>query len=120
MKSILFVDDEPIVLRSLEFAFRRDRARWNIAFASGGDAALRALDDAHFDLVITDLQMPGMNGAEMLERVKIAHPNTVRVVLSGDAELKTLERARSLSVEVLNKPCSPKDIKACIERHLGA
>ena len=70
MKRILFVDDEPNILSGLKRMLRPQRKVWDVDFAVSGEAALAAMDLEPFDIVVTDMRMPGMNGAELLAKVK--------------------------------------------------
>ena len=114
MRSILFVDDEIAVLRGLELALRRERARWRLVFALGAAEALRELAAAPFDVIVTDLQMPGMDGVALLARVRDDHPGLKRVVLSGNAESSVVARASEVAHVVLGKPCPIAELRACI------
>jgi len=113
---ILFVDDEPAVLAGLRNVFHRDRARWDMTFAPGSDAALAALATGPFDVVVSDMRMPGMDGAALLERIKREFPATVRIMLSGSADKEEVERATAAVDELLGKPCDTKTIRSTIER----
>src|ERR1019366_5826779 len=63
-KRILFVDDEPMVLTGLKRSLRPMPAEWEMVFAAGGDEALAAMDRQTFDIIVTDMRMPGMDGAQ--------------------------------------------------------
>ena len=119
MKSILFVDDEPSVLRGLAIALRKERTRWNMVFAIGADAALLELAGTRFDAIVTDLQMPGMDGIELLARVIEDQPTITRFVLSGNAEKETLDRVSRMAHVVLGKPCPASELVACLMRTLA-
>src|SRR6185369_14848318 len=67
---ILFVDDEPQILDALEGLLRRQRRRWDMVFAVGGEMAVKALASAPFDIVVTDMRMPGIDGAKLLHHVQ--------------------------------------------------
>ena len=82
--SILFVDDEKPILRSLRRLFQD--AEYELFFVENGDAALRFLQLQRVDLVISDMRMPGMDGHQLLRRVKELYPQTMRLILSGFAE----------------------------------
>jgi len=116
---ILFVDDDVDVLESLRDALRKDRQRWDFAFATGGAAALEELAQRPCNVVVSDMRMPGMDGAELLTRVKDQHPTVARLVLSGHAEQEAMERAMRVAQEFLSKPCQIAVLRATIERALA-
>ena len=67
-KRILFVDDEPMILEAIQHGLRCMRAEWEVKFANSGAEALEMMGQIPFDIVITDMRMPGMDGAQLLER----------------------------------------------------
>src|SRR5579864_3655314 len=83
---ILFVDDEPMVLHGLRRMLRPFRDKWEAVFLEGGPEALEMMKHEPFDVVVSDMMMPRMNGAEFLEEVRQRHPGTVRLILSGHAD----------------------------------
>ena len=83
MRRVLFVDDESHVLESLRDALRPWRRHWDMTFAPERPAALEALEREPFDVVVSDMRMPGMDGAELSREVQRIQPTTVRIVLSG-------------------------------------
>ena len=85
-KRILFVDDEMLVLEGLQRMLRPLRAEWEMVFVDSGAKALELMGQAPFDVVVSDMRMPGMNGAELLAEVLKRFPKTVRLVLSGHAD----------------------------------
>jgi HD-like signal output (HDOD) protein/CheY-like chemotaxis protein len=116
MKHILFVDDEPNILEGLQrmlFPFQRE---WHMAFASGGQGALDVLQKEHFDVVVSDMRMPGMDGAELLERIKEEYPDTVRFVLTGQSDSETVYRSVGDAHQFLTKPCKPQLLKDSVDR----
>ena len=68
-KRILFVDDEPNVLSGLRRSLRGQRKLWDMEFAGSGQEALAKADEIHLDAVVTDMRMPGIDGAELLDRI---------------------------------------------------
>ncbi|HZI08955.1 MAG TPA: response regulator [Myxococcus sp.] len=86
MVRILIVDDEVQVLESLRRLLRREG--FDIEVALSGEEALRKLGTFAADIVISDFRMRGMNGAELLGQVMAQAPDTVRVLLSGQADLQ--------------------------------
>ncbi len=113
---ILFVDDEPNVLEGLRNRLHRQRKKWDMYFASSGAAALEILAAQPMDVIVTDMRMPGMDGAALLAAVKQAYPGMVRIVLSGHAELATALRAVPVAHQFLTKPCEAGVIEATVER----
>ncbi len=81
---ILLVDDEPNVLKSLRRVFRQENYR--IETESNGLDALKRLEAENFDLIISDYKMPGLDGAELLKRIKRMRPETIRIMLTGHAD----------------------------------
>lgn len=113
---ILFVDDEPQVLQGLKRMLYSMRGEWDIEVAEGGAQALERLAEDTFDVVVSDMRMPGMSGAEFLEQVAELHPTTVRLVLSGQAAETELMQAVNAAHQYLSKPCDPDLLKAAIGR----
>jgi HD-like signal output (HDOD) protein/CheY-like chemotaxis protein len=115
-KRILFVDDEQNVLHGLQDILRRHRRQWDMVFALGGEAALAELERAPFDVVVSDMRMPGMDGATLLRRVQQEYPNVARLVLSGHAEREAVVRALPVAHQFLSKPCDAQVLRDVIER----
>ena len=115
-KRILFVDDEPLVLDGLRRMLHALRSDWEMVFAEGGAAALAEMAQGPFDVVVSDLQMPGMNGARLLGEVKLRYPNTVRLALSGHADQDLVMQCVGLAHQYLSKPCEPALLKARIQQ----
>jgi YesN/AraC family two-component response regulator len=86
MKRILFVDDESRVLDGLRRMLYAQRQRWEMEFALGGEAALEACEKGAFDVVVSDMRMPGMDGATLLGHIRDRYPSSARVILSGFSE----------------------------------
>jgi CheY-like chemotaxis protein len=112
----MFVDDEAAVLRSLASLFRRDRDRWDAVFAHGGPEALRELERSPFDVVVTDLHMPEVDGIAVINAVLARSPRTTRIMLSGGAESSAVLRALPLVHQFFAKPCEIRAVRAAIER----
>ncbi len=115
-KRILFVDDEPMLLQGLQRSLRSMRQDWEMAFVKGGNEALEAIDKQPFDIVVTDMRMPGMDGAQLLEEVKRRSPQTLRMVLSGQSDRETILRAINPTHQYLSKPCEGEELKARLLR----
>lgn len=115
-KRILFVDDEAAILASLSNLLRKDRHRWDLVFASGGPEAVRLLGQSSFDVIVTDMRMPDLDGAQLLDLVRKQSPRTVRIMLSGHAESEGVMRALPLVHQFISKPCDVKTLRGLIER----
>jgi DNA-binding NtrC family response regulator len=114
-RRILFVDDDPSLLAGLENVLRSDRRRWEMVFALGGEAALVELARGTFDVVVSDMRMPVVDGAQLLARVKADSPHTLRILLSGSDCESLLTEIHELVV----KPCRAQTLRAVLERHLA-
>ncbi|MFK7820254.1 MAG: response regulator [Planctomycetaceae bacterium] len=114
--NVLFVDDEVQVLRALERMIDAGDVDWEPDFAEGGEEALAILADQDFDAIVTDMRMPGMDGAELLKHVCEDYPAMVRIVLSGQADRKTVMRAVEPMHQYLSKPCEAAQLKSTISR----
>lgn len=114
-KQILFVDDDPNLLA----AFQRNlRKSYTFDTATGGPEALELLKTSGpYAVIVADMQMPGMNGVELLGRVKELAPDTVRLMLTGNADQKTATDAVNLGqiFGFLNKPCEPDALKLALD-----
>ncbi|HEV8548331.1 MAG TPA: response regulator [Polyangiaceae bacterium] len=119
MKRILFVDDEASILDALRNLLRKQRHEWDMVFALGSPEALVELGKAPFDVVVTDMRMPGMDGAALLEHVRDAFPGTARIVLSGHADNDAVVRALPVTHQFLSKPCDASTLRGVIERTCG-
>jgi YesN/AraC family two-component response regulator len=113
---ILFVDDEPGVLDGLRDLLRKERKRWDMVFAVDPADALRRLADSTFDVVVTDIRMPRMDGTQLLTIVRERFPSTVRIVLSGHADREALERAAGVADLALSKPCDAAVLRSTLVR----
>lgn len=116
MKRILFVDDESRILEGIRRMMHADRDRWEMQFALGGEAALQACMANSFDVVVSDLRMPGMDGATLLHHIRDRYPGTARIVLSGYSEAALAERAVPVAHRFLSKPCHASEFRSAIER----
>ena len=111
---VLFVDDEPLVLQGLQRMLRPSTADWDMAFVESGQAALGKLAEHPFDVIVSDMRMPGMNGAELLNEVMKRFPATVRIVLSGHADKDLVTQCIDVAHQYISKPCDPEQLKTMI------
>lgn len=115
-RRILFVDDEPRVLDGLENVLFSHAREWLCDFAEGGVEALELMAKHRYDILVTDIRMPGMDGATLLARAQKAHPAVARIVLSGHCELEAAMRALPLAHQLLGKPCEPAMLIGALQR----
>lgn len=115
MRRILFVDDEPHVLDGLQRMLRPHREEWEMAFVSSGAEAIRVLAEGTFDVIVTDVRMPEMDGIELLEHVQDYFPKMIRIVLSGYFEREAALRAAGVAHQYLAKPCDPARLRETID-----
>lgn len=113
---ILFVDDDPNVLAGFRRMLHSMRSEWAISFASNGPEALALLEREPHDVVVSDMRMPGMDGAEFLEKVRERSPETIRIILSGNSDRETILRSIGPTHQFLSKPCEPTVLKETILR----
>ena len=116
MKRVLFVDDEPAVLDGIRRNVERREDEWEVAFAPNGENALTLMEASPFDVIVSDLQMPGMDGPTLLKTVCDKYPTVVRIILSGSSEMGDALRAVPVAHQFLVKPCDPDMLRIAVER----
>jgi DNA-binding NtrC family response regulator len=111
--TVLFVDDEPRVLNSMRIMFRR---QYDTHFASNGAEALGIIEENDIDVIVADHRMPEMTGVELLARAKVASPRSVRILLTGYADLTAVEGSINEGevFRFLTKPCPPDELKKSV------
>ena len=108
--SVLFVDDEPNVLEGIRDAlFDEDL---EIVTVESGEAGLRAIATRSFDVIVADQKMPGMNGTSFLTLVRNQHPDTIRIMLTGENSFDTVLSAVNEAgiFQLLTKPCGAMEL----------
>jgi len=115
-RTLLLVDDEPNVLASLKRLFRRDGHI--IYTANGGAEGLEVLAKQKIDVIMSDQRMPGMTGVEFLRAAKAQYPETIRIILSGYAELQYVTEAINDGAiyRFLTKPWDDEQLRAQVQR----
>lgn len=113
---VLFVDDEVNTLQGLQRMLRHKRHEWHLCFAESGESALGMLENEAFDVVVSDVRMPVMDGVELLETVKHRYPGVVRIILSGHCAEGAILRAVGPAHQYLSKPCDTGVLIAAIHR----
>src|ERR1700743_3529911 len=115
LPSILCVDDEPRIVDSLAVHLRRD---YQVFAANGGNSALQLLREKGAPaVVVSDMRMPGMDGATLLKHIKQLYPETTRILLTGepgrDAAVAAINEGQIF--RFLTKPCPPDQLRSAIE-----
>jgi CheY-like chemotaxis protein len=111
---VLCVDDEPAVLEGLSLHLRR---RFDVSTAPGGADALALLErDGPTDVIISDMRMPGMDGATFLGTARQLYPDSVRMLLTGQSDMASAISAvnNGQIFRFLTKPCPPADMMAAV------
>lgn len=107
--SILLVDDEPEILFSLKGLLRRE---FDLYTAESGDEALKILQERPINVIMTDQRMPGMTGVELMRRARVSHPEAIRIVFTGYADIKAVVEAINSGglYRYITKPWDPEDL----------
>jgi putative nucleotidyltransferase with HDIG domain len=114
--NILFVDDEQPVLNALRRSLHHYRNEWQMHFVNSGRQALALMEQQRFDVIITDMTMSQMNGSSLLSEVRERYPDTIRIMLSGNADTEViLNNAQSIHI-FLSKPAPTELITSTIQR----
>ncbi|MCP4965099.1 MAG: response regulator [bacterium] len=112
---VVCVDDEPRVLKGLRRRIGRD---YDVATAESGPEALTLMRSAEpFQVIISDMRMPGMTGAQFLAQARTEFPDTVRILLTGQSDLDDAILAINDGhvFRFLSKPCPPEVLMPALE-----
>ena len=116
-KNILVVDDDKSVRTTFSSVLRKEGYR--VTAVENGYEAIKAIDEESFDLALVDLRMPGLDGIEVLEKIKSRRPQTRVIIFTGYGSITTaVEAIRKGATDYLNKPFSPHELKAGVEKAL--
>ena len=113
---MLFVDDEPAVLKVLKATMRPMANEWDMHFVENGEDALALIQRQPVDAVISDMRMPGMNGVQLLNHVLRLHPQAIRFILSGYSDLQDIISCAGVSHQFLHKPCNLMNLRDSLKR----
>jgi HD-like signal output (HDOD) protein/ActR/RegA family two-component response regulator len=116
---VLFVDDEPLVLRALGRMAHGMREECDAAFASSGEEALTLMADRPFDVLVSDMRMPGMDGAAVLTQAERRFPWIARIILSGYTQYESALRALPVCHRFLSKPLRAEDLRLVLLRTIA-
>jgi DNA-binding NtrC family response regulator len=119
MKRVLVIDDDAPVLRHFVVVLTQSQ-KYEITALRDGATALKAIEDASFDAVLLDMAMPGVNGRELLRKIRDRHPETPVIIITGveDAQLAA-ESMRLGAFDYLYKPVGEEQLLQTLERALG-
>jgi len=116
---VLFIDDDTNLLDGLRRSLRTMRGTWDMQFVASARLALEAFSAAPFDVVVSDMRMPEMDGADLLNQVMNRYPTTIRLILSGHADNTAIMKSIGVAHQFLSKPCAPELLQKTIERACG-
>ncbi len=116
---ILFVDDEAKILVGLSHMLRRMRREWEMVFVENAEQALKAINAQPFHVVVSDMRMPGMDGASLLAEVRRKNPGAVRIILSGYSDEENVLKTVGPAHQYLAKPVSSEELTNSIRRSLA-
>ena len=116
MRRILFVDDDPSTVQELKTMLRPMSHEWEMEFAVNGEEALGFMAKFPFDVIVSDMHMPGISGVELLDTVKKRYSRTVRIIHSEHSDKEMLLRSVKSAHQFLMKPCNAETMKYTIER----
>ncbi|MET0533124.1 MAG: response regulator [Steroidobacter sp.] len=115
-KRILFVDDESALLDGLRGRLRGLRSRWEMVFVESASRAITEIEHRPFDVVVSDMRMPAMDGALLLSTIAERWPATIRIVLSGHVQEEQCARVLTSAHQFLSKPCTAPQLENVIDR----
>ena len=115
--NLLIIDDEVIIQQSCTDIFSEKSNRYEIDTVSSGEKALTILEEKHFDIILTDLKMPGLPGLKLISTIKEKFPNIAIIVITGYATVKTAVEAMKLgAVDFIPKPFTSDEIFDAVEK----
>jgi HD-like signal output (HDOD) protein/ActR/RegA family two-component response regulator len=116
MKRILFVEDDSLMRQLYTMMLAPESAQWETAMAPDGKTALRLLGESVFDVVVSDMQMPGMNGIELLTEVRKLYPQITRIILSGISNQAEAANTLNCTHLFIAKPFDLKTLTSALDR----
>jgi putative nucleotidyltransferase with HDIG domain len=119
MMRILFIDDDPNILEGLQRLLRPLRREWDMSFALGPRKATELFDKQPFDVVVSDMRMPEMSGADLLALIRESHPSVARIILSGHSQMESAVRSAGIAHQFLAKPCDAETLRKTMTRVLA-
>ena len=117
-KRLLFVDDDSNLLMGLKRSLHSMQEEWEMEFADSGAAALKMLDRP-FDVVVSDMRMPGISGLELLNTVQERFPQAVRILLSGQSDRQSILDSAARAHQYLSKPFDARQLKTLLSQTIA-
>jgi len=115
-KRILFVDDDDVELKALKHLVASSDCGWEVKYCQSPEDALTILGKEPFDITVSDLRMPGMDGGEFLSEVMVRHPKVVRLIMADATDQNlTMEKAGVVH-QYIPKPCEIDILRASVDR----
>ncbi len=118
-KSILFVDDQPNILAGMRRSLHKLKDEWDMTFCESGKEALEIMKKQSFDLIVSDMMMPEMNGARLLTEVARLYPGMIRFMLSGHSNRELVLQTVGNAHQYIAKPCDSDILKRYINSSFG-
>ncbi len=115
-KRILFVDDEPNILSGIRRMLHPLRNEYELRFAENAQRARELMAEEEADVIVSDMRMPGMDGAELLTIIQQEHPQAIRIMLTGQADDRSVLKTVTVAHQFLAKPCEPERLKEVLGR----
>ncbi len=117
-KRILVIDDESVIRQAVQRILEHEG--YYVATATSGHSALELVQSDNFNLVISDLKMPGMSGMEVLKSIKILQPNVPVIIITGYATVETaVDAIKNGAFDYLAKPFNPAQVKELVEKAIN-
>src|ERR1700761_9760886 len=114
LRQVLFLDDEPQVLEGLRTRLQPLQNKWQMTFVDSGADALSHFEHAPHDVIVSDISMPGMDGAQLLHAISERWPATIRIALSSMSDVEQKLRLLPLAHQYLSKPCRPEQLEDAV------
>ncbi len=118
-KRILFVDDQPNVLAGMRRTLHKLKDEWEMTFCESGKEALEIMKKQSFDLIVSDMMMPEINGAQLLTEVAKLYPGMIRFMLSGHSNRELILQTVGNAHQYIAKPCDSDMLKRHINNSFG-
>lgn len=115
-RKVLFVDHDSNILTGLKRMLRPMRQEWDMEFTNSGENALKMMALTPFDVIVSEMHMPGMSGSQLLSEVMNLYPQSARILLSGESDLDKIMKSTKMTHQYLAKPCEAETLKLTVNR----